>query len=201
MPAAGRSSRALRLASPVVEAGAGHAFAEAAFFDEVFFQAADELVEEVVGLVDEANGDVGQCLGRARFHIGAISLIGFIRLRTQFSGIKGFLGVFFPLGPVAHAEKILVVEKKLLKAGAGDVHELDLGFGRGDGGLAALGDVLFSRARGLEHLVASAVALGKELFAEAIGVVVDYLGLAVGMKSTVVSGLLEECFRGLRHGE
>lgn len=37
----------------MVEAGAGHAFAEAAFLDKVRFQAANQLVEEVVGLVEE----------------------------------------------------------------------------------------------------------------------------------------------------
>jgi len=38
----------------VVEAGLGHAFAEAAFLDEVLLKAAALLVEEVVGLVDGA---------------------------------------------------------------------------------------------------------------------------------------------------
>jgi hypothetical protein len=42
----------LRPAIAVFEAGAGHAFAEAAFAHKIFFQAADQLVEEVVGLVD-----------------------------------------------------------------------------------------------------------------------------------------------------
>ena len=49
---------------PVFEAGAGHAFAEAAFLHEVFFEPADLLVEEVVGLVDDADRDVGQGSGR-----------------------------------------------------------------------------------------------------------------------------------------
>jgi hypothetical protein len=39
-----------------LQAGAGHAFAEAAFFEEILFEPADLLlVEEVVGLVDQAN--------------------------------------------------------------------------------------------------------------------------------------------------
>ena len=42
-----------------MEAHAGHAFAEAAFFDEVFFQAANELIEKVISLVNQADGDVG----------------------------------------------------------------------------------------------------------------------------------------------
>jgi hypothetical protein len=42
----------LRPAFAVVEAGAGHAFAEAAFAHKIFFQPADQLVKKVVGLVD-----------------------------------------------------------------------------------------------------------------------------------------------------
>jgi hypothetical protein len=43
----------------VGEAGAGHLLADAAFFDEVFFQAPDLLVQEIVGLMDEAQRDIG----------------------------------------------------------------------------------------------------------------------------------------------
>ena len=43
----------------IVEAGFGHLFADAAFLDEVFFQPPSLLVEEVVGLVDEADEGVG----------------------------------------------------------------------------------------------------------------------------------------------
>lgn len=47
--------RAIAMGQP----GAGHSFAKAAFLHEVFFQAADLPVEEVVGLMDDADGDVG----------------------------------------------------------------------------------------------------------------------------------------------
>ena len=49
----------------VVEADPDHAFAEAAFMDKVRFQVANQLVEEVVGLVNQANGDVRERGGRA----------------------------------------------------------------------------------------------------------------------------------------
>ncbi len=59
-----RSWRGLRPAFPVVEAGAGHALAQAAFFDEVLLQAANQLVQQVVGLVNQAEGNVGEDAGR-----------------------------------------------------------------------------------------------------------------------------------------
>jgi hypothetical protein len=64
----------------VAETGAGHAFAEAAFFDEVLFQTTEQLIEEVVGLMDEAEGDVGEDFGRAigeEWAIGFVGLVGF----------------------------------------------------------------------------------------------------------------------------
>src|SRR6185369_6146777 len=103
--------------------------------------------------------------------------------------------VFVPLGEVSHAEKILIVEQKLLKAGACNVHELDLGLGRSDGGLATFRDVLLSRACCLNHLVARAVAGLEKVFAEAKSKIVNHLGLPVGMEGTVVSGLLKELLR------
>jgi hypothetical protein len=45
----------------MTEAGARHAFADAAVFEEVLFEAAELLIEQVVGLVDQADGDVVTC--------------------------------------------------------------------------------------------------------------------------------------------
>ena len=47
------------------EPRAGHSLADAAFLDEVLFHPADLPVEQVVGLVDQADGDVGHDLGGA----------------------------------------------------------------------------------------------------------------------------------------
>lgn len=54
------------------QTGAGHALAQAAFFHEVLLQAANQLVQQVVGLVNQAEGDVGEHAGRSRLHEGAI---------------------------------------------------------------------------------------------------------------------------------
>jgi hypothetical protein len=43
----------------------GHALADAAFGEEALFEGAELAVEEVVGLVDEADGDVGDGGGGA----------------------------------------------------------------------------------------------------------------------------------------
>ena len=51
---------------PVRQSGTGHFFADAAFLDEVQFQVANLSIHEVVGLVNEADGDVGDDLRRAR---------------------------------------------------------------------------------------------------------------------------------------
>ena len=47
----------------------------------------------------------------------------------------------------------MIVQQQFLQARAGHVGELQLHLGRGDGGFAAFGDVLFSRTGGLHHLV------------------------------------------------
>lgn len=127
----------------MLQAGLGHALADAALLDEVLFQAAALLVEQVIGLVDQADGEVCQNLGRASLHEGPVGLVGLTGRATEFANKKGFLAVLVPKGVVADAEVVLVVKQEFLQAGPRDIDELDLGFGGGDRGLAALGDVLF----------------------------------------------------------
>ncbi len=55
-----------------------HAFPEAALGDEIFFQAAELLVEKIVGLVDETQRDVRHHFGGARGHILAIQFRVFV---------------------------------------------------------------------------------------------------------------------------
>src|SRR5437899_13085736 len=50
------------------EAGAGHALAQAALFQKILFQPFELLVEQVVGLVDQADENVGHHLRRAGFN-------------------------------------------------------------------------------------------------------------------------------------
>jgi len=51
----------------MLQSGAGHSFAQAAFLNEVPFQPANLLIQQIVRLVDQANRDVGDHFGRAGF--------------------------------------------------------------------------------------------------------------------------------------
>src|SRR5262249_333454 len=59
---------------------------------------------------------------------------------------------------ISHAQKILVIDQEFFQAGPGHVDEFDLHFLGGARSFATLGDVLFSGAGGLYHLINSAVA-------------------------------------------
>lgn len=111
---------------PVLHAGLGHALTDAALFDEVLLQAATLLVEEVVGLVDEAERDVGEDFGRARFKEGAVGLEGFVLFAAKPADVESLLGALLPLGMVAHAEEVLVVEQQFLQAGPRVIDEFQL---------------------------------------------------------------------------
>ena len=74
-----------RLLLSIVEAGFGHLLADAAFFDEVLLQSPALLVEEVVGLMDEAEGDVGEDLGWTGVHGLAIGLVALAGGATEFA--------------------------------------------------------------------------------------------------------------------
>ena len=166
--------------------------AQAAGFEEVPLQAAQVLVEQVIGLVQEADGDVGQRFGGAGFRPFPIGLEGGIGFVAKAADVEGLAGILLPLAVAAGAEEVAVVDEQFLQAGAGDIGEFDLTFAGGDGGLAALGDVLFPGPGGLHHLVDGAVALREKSPAEMEGEIVDDLGFAVGEQVLVVSLLREE---------
>ena len=96
---------------PVVDAGFGHLFLEAAFFDEVVFEALDLLIEEVVGLMGEAEGDVCGDLGGAGFDDFAVGLEGFFFSggAAEVSDVEGFFRVFVLDFVVADAEVVAVI--------------------------------------------------------------------------------------------
>ena len=104
-----------------------HPFADAALFEEVFFQAADLLIEDVVGLVDQADGDVRHHFAGTRLAEGTIGLIGPMGLIGEAADVERFLGVFRPEPVPTHPEKILIVLEEFFEAGARDVCQLRLG--------------------------------------------------------------------------
>lgn len=183
------------------ESGAGHPLAEATLLNECLLELAELVVEEVVGLVDEAEGDVGDGFGGAGVGEIGIRPIGLIGPMTKSSDIQRFLGVLGPEAEAADAEEVLVIDEEFFEAGAGDADEFDLHFLGGAGGHATLDDVLLAGAGGLDHLVDGAVALGEEALAEAEGEVVDDFGLAVGEEFLVVAVRRDEAGRGHEEAE
>ena len=86
---------------------------------KVFFQPANLLVEQVVGLVDEAERNVGHDFGGAGFAEFPIGLIGHMRPIPKAADIERLLGIFCPERKIPHAEEVLVVEQQFFLAGAG----------------------------------------------------------------------------------
>ena len=76
---------------PVGEAGSGHALAQAALFQEILLQTAELLVNEIVGLVNQANGNVRDNFGRAGFHKLAVKLVSLRRFESEPADVEGFL--------------------------------------------------------------------------------------------------------------
>ena len=123
---------------------------------------------------------------------GACGDCGDFSSTAEFADVEGFLAVLVPDGVIADAEVILVVEEEFFEAGAGDVDELQFGFGGSDGCFAAFGDVLFSGPGGLHHLVDGAVPPAEEAVGEAEGEVVDDLSLPLAEECLVVADFGEE---------
>ena len=61
-----------------MEAGASHAFAEAALGKKILLEPSELLVEQVVSLVNEADEDIGDDLERSSLELAPIGLIGLI---------------------------------------------------------------------------------------------------------------------------
>lgn len=150
--------------------------------------------------MDQADRDVGDDLGVAGLHELAEEIVSQRRPGTESAGVLRLPAGLVPQPKVAHVQIVAVVFEQFLKACARDVGQLDLHLlGRG-GGLAALDDVLFARARGLDHLVGGAVALGKEAVTEAKGDLVDDGGLLVGEELPVVAARREKAGGGRTAG-
>ena len=76
------------------EADPGHAFAEAALFEEIFFEAEELPIEQVVRLVDEADRDVGDGLGRAGLEKLAIEFESLRGLAAEAAHVEGLFRIF-----------------------------------------------------------------------------------------------------------
>lgn len=106
-------------------AGAGHAFAEAAFPEEIQFQAPELLVEQVAGDFDQtrdnvgANGRIGMLDGLLE---GLLICAGCAVESAQAPGV-GVVGCLLLDATVAH--EVAEIFQKFLLAGLSDAGELD----------------------------------------------------------------------------
>ena len=98
---------------------------------------------------------------------------------------------------VPNPEIVTIIEKEFFEAGACDVKELDFGFLRGAGGLAALHNVLFPGPSCLDHLVDRAVVTGEELVTEVECEVIHNFALPVGEQVLVVAMRRNKAIRGV----
>lgn len=81
--------------------------------------------------MNQADGNVCDCSRVTGFAEVAIRFEGEVFTATKPTDEGGLSRVLLPLLEIANAEKILVVNPQLLKAGASDVCQPDLHFSRG----------------------------------------------------------------------
>jgi hypothetical protein len=58
-------------------------------FHKILFQTPELLIDQIVGLMDQADGDVGDDLGRATLDKLAVQLVGLLRLATELASTSG----------------------------------------------------------------------------------------------------------------
>jgi hypothetical protein len=170
-------------AAAPLQAGGGELLGVAALLDEGLLEGGELLVEQVVGLVNEADDGVGAHGGvgvlepagvegvqGAALGLG-IRRIRPIRIRWIAAQLRrhgahgaGFGAFGRPLGQVAVEEEVFVVEEEFFEAGAGGVEQAQFGLGGGGGESAAFGDVLAAAARGLDHLVERCASGNRGIF-------------------------------------
>ena len=169
----------------VLTAGTIEPLGKAAFGEKSLLQSVELAVEEVVGLVDEAEQDVGGSLRGSSFDVGPIRLIGLIGPIGDSAHRLGLGVVFGPEQQVPLAEEVLIVLEQFFQAGAGDAGEFELGLLGGGGGLAGFRDVLFAATGGLDHLIVSPRAAVDEAVAESDRGIENNLGGLVGFELPV----------------
>lgn len=109
----------------VLRAGSVETLGETAFFEELSLQGFELAVEEVVGLVDQAEHRISRDLRRGPLHIGLIGRIGPIGLIRQLPNRLGLRMLLRPDRQAALAEEIFVVFEKFLEAAASDAGQLE----------------------------------------------------------------------------
>ena len=110
------------------ESGAGHALAEAALLEEGLFQMAELLVEEVVGLVDQTDGDVGDGLRWTGFDELAVKFVALGLFAAKTADILCLARVLVPDRVVANSQEIAVVGEQFFETGTANAGEFDFGF-------------------------------------------------------------------------
>jgi hypothetical protein len=71
-----------------------------------------------------------------------------------------------PLGKIALAQEVLIVQKQFFETCPGHAGQLEFGFSGSAAGFAAFGDILHSAARRLHHLVTGAASERNETVAK-----------------------------------
>src|SRR5438128_12395609 len=104
------------------------------------------LGQTLVSLVNQADGDVGDHLGRAGIHKLTVKLVTLRGFASKPADVLRSFGLFVPHWQVAGAQVIFVIVQQFLETGPAYVGELDFSFLGGDRGLAAFQDVLLAGA-------------------------------------------------------
>ena len=177
------------------EAGAGHALAQAAFVQEIAFQAPELAVEEVGGYFDQAHDHIGANRGIGVLDAFFEGLVIRARRAVELAKAQCVRVVGCPFLDVAVAHEVTVVFEQLLLAGLGDTSELDFRFLGSAAGFAAFEDVLFAGTGGLHHLVVGAGSPVDKAVAEVYRGVKDDEGLVVGEQLLVAAMRRDEALR------
>jgi len=162
------------------QAGAGHAFAQAAVTEKILFQPLDLPVEEITSHFDQANDDVGADGGVGVLDALFEGLVVGVEGAVELAEAAGMGVLRRPFLDVAGAHEIAIVFEEFFLAGAGNVGEFEFGFLGGAAGLAAFKDVLFAGAGGLHHLIVGAGAFADETVAEIECGLKNDQGFAIG---------------------
>lgn len=99
----------LLVLATLLEPCARHALAEAAFFEEISFQAAHLLIQQIVRLMDETDRNVRDDLGRTGFAELLVLRVGHVGISSQMPHKFGFPAVFPPEGELPSSEEIMIV--------------------------------------------------------------------------------------------